>query len=514
MWYASSCWSVVSICLLWMNFGEYVCQLLCCLDILDLNHWILIDAVIKPIQIDTMCAWHVTNCKTFAFVHLFYYRFVIYKDVKCCSHAEHRTFASTLLMSPMDHDALVHVFDNWARSHLQLAGATCLWLCPTSSTRNPASSDIVSASVMLWHTAVCSLQAHEIGTNVCDRNMHTTWRWLWVRQISCKVGRLGIISVCNLLLDSQRDNTVCSWMCDECNWWDAPVANRTLGSTLWLILPNNSLSKVHLAFPCLQDTSISMQCESKSLTTHSTTSSISSNLIWWSSRRRSFCEVGQPSCAPIRKSVQHTFEHDLPCRSSMLWCLWDSSPHFRHLYLCWSASRTMSVFQSQLCYWLVLLAEYIRDIPDQVMMLGLSNRFVFASLPNSSGCFYFKNNFISRVEKENALTSGDFFPSFKKKFLEFSLPESSRWMNEKIALQWYNWIVNSVPMLWSSCSRQSDPNLWTSVFRESFGYVFHCDLCVRSSLACSEQSGNLQITFRTFAGVIYDAEAACSVNTA
>ena len=40
--------------------------------------------------------------------------------------------------------------------------------------RNPASSGKRSASVLLCDTAVCFLQAHEIGTNVCDPNIHRT----------------------------------------------------------------------------------------------------------------------------------------------------------------------------------------------------------------------------------------------------------------------------------------------------------------------------------------------------
>ena len=40
--------------------------------------------------------------------------------------------------------------------------------------RNPASSDRISASVLLWDTAVCLSQAHEVDTNVCAPNIHTT----------------------------------------------------------------------------------------------------------------------------------------------------------------------------------------------------------------------------------------------------------------------------------------------------------------------------------------------------
>ena len=33
---------------------------------------------------------------------------------------------------------------------------------------------IFSSSVLLWDTVVCFLQAHEIGTNLCDPNIHRT----------------------------------------------------------------------------------------------------------------------------------------------------------------------------------------------------------------------------------------------------------------------------------------------------------------------------------------------------
>ena len=39
---------------------------------------------------------------------------------------------------------------------------------------NPVSSDMMSAAVLLWDTSVCFLQVHEIGTNVCDPNIHIT----------------------------------------------------------------------------------------------------------------------------------------------------------------------------------------------------------------------------------------------------------------------------------------------------------------------------------------------------
>ena len=81
------------------------------------------------------------------------------------------------------------------------------------SFRKPASRGIISASVLLWDTAVCFLQARESDTKICVRNIHRT-----PPDPNCLQNRrLGIITVYRLLLDFQRDNTVRSWLRDECS---------------------------------------------------------------------------------------------------------------------------------------------------------------------------------------------------------------------------------------------------------------------------------------------------------
>ena len=91
-----------------------------------------------------------TYCGTSAVIFLLHDSFVVFDAVR----------------------AFVFVFDEQARGGLQLACAI-FCACVTQidwwnafSMRNPASSEIMSASVLLWDTAVCFLQAHEIGTNV------------------------------------------------------------------------------------------------------------------------------------------------------------------------------------------------------------------------------------------------------------------------------------------------------------------------------------------------------------
>ena len=55
---------------------------------------------------------------------------------------------------------------------------------------------------------VCFLHVYEIGTYVCDPKIHRTPREVDFESVKFP-------AVCSLLLDSQRDNTVCSWMCDQ-----------------------------------------------------------------------------------------------------------------------------------------------------------------------------------------------------------------------------------------------------------------------------------------------------------
>ena len=83
--------------------------------------------------------------------------------------------------------------------------------------RDPASSDVISASVFLWDTAVGLLKAQEIGTCACDPNKHRTPPEVDFFCLSnfLQNRRLGMIPVYSLLLDFQRDNPVGSWLCDE-----------------------------------------------------------------------------------------------------------------------------------------------------------------------------------------------------------------------------------------------------------------------------------------------------------
>ena len=123
-------------------------------------------------------------------------------------------------------------FDEQAWSRL-LAGAIFLWSSPTSSILECPPSVMFSTKRYnsSFIAAMGSAQKYVIQI-YREHHLKLTESLSNVLQNR----RLGITTVCSLLLDSQRDNTVCSWLCDESNWWDVPVEDRTNRYTLQLIL--------------------------------------------------------------------------------------------------------------------------------------------------------------------------------------------------------------------------------------------------------------------------------------
>ena len=97
------------------------------------------------------------------------------------------------------------VFDKLAWSHLQLAVALYLWMCPTKfnervpSKRYPASSEKI-ASMLLWDTAICFSQADEIGTNIHRTPAEVDFESvkfsaLFECAVSCWISNVTILSV-------------------------------------------------------------------------------------------------------------------------------------------------------------------------------------------------------------------------------------------------------------------------------------------------------------------------------
>ena len=151
----------------------------------------------------------------------------------------------------------------------------------------------------------------------------------------------------------------------------------------WSCQVMDLLSNVNLVFQFLPKISISIQSESKSFWQFSH----KFHTFWFYFLT---VQTSQPSCARSLHGVQHTFERlwdpspqAWPCMSySKLWCLWDFSLQFWHLYLCWSASRIIAVFPSQSGYWLVLLNEYIQETVDQWKILGRPHDLFFQCCPH------------------------------------------------------------------------------------------------------------------------------------
>ena len=274
----------------------------------------------------------------------------------------------------------------------RLRNATNLWWCPTKYGWNALHA---KPCIKRYCYSFCASVGYScLFQKPWNRHkrmwskyaQNVTWCWFLILLGVEQNRRLGRIPACSLLLDFQRESTVCHASCDECSCWDVLVEDRMLGSTLWLIWPSNWLSEGDLVFQFLPNTSISIPSESKSLTNLAQFPDL---VVWPCDRPKkvwTLHEVGQLSCAPTRTSVQHSFELDTACRSSKLWCLWIFSFWFWHLCLWWSASRTISASPLQLCYLLVLPVEYIQDILDQVVTLGLPIRLAFAVLPTSSAC--------------------------------------------------------------------------------------------------------------------------------
>ena len=316
--------------------------------------------------------------------------------------------------------------------------------------------------------------------------------------------RLGIIPAYSLLFDFQRDSSVWSLLCGECSWWDVRIEDRMLCSTLWLIWPSNKLSKADLVFHYFLSTSISIQSGSNSLTILPQFLDLMVSFGDRPSKGWKPCEVSHLSCALIRNRVQHTFERDLPCRSSKLWCLQDFA--------------------------VVLPVEYIQGTLDQWMTLGRPNRLSFAMLPTSSASFWVRPAICmsaTYTDKNNCSLRWGYRHSFSGTFsdpssiIPFSIfPLGSiQWVTVKIALKRHIWIVHWVPMLWSSCFRYSEPNCWTIFFserRRSSGasFILTCVYTLTASLVCPEHPGNHEMMSKNSCRRHVTLKAPSSANTA
>ena len=126
------------------------------------------------------------------------------------------------------------------------------------SMRNPASSEIISASVLLWDTAVCFFQVSEIGTHVCDPNMRRTPPDVDFESVKFPAKSAFWKNPSLQSIPWFPTSTVCDSLFDEWSWWHVLIEDRMLGSTLWLFWPSYYQSKEDMVFQILPSTHMSM----------------------------------------------------------------------------------------------------------------------------------------------------------------------------------------------------------------------------------------------------------------
>ena len=134
----------------------------------------------------------------FCFFFLLYYRFVIFEDVSCRSHAEQsRVWRCVIYVSK-----LTMMFWYLCLIHRLGVTSSLRLLCPTNSMLECPPFATLRQAMYFQSQCCCGVQLFAV--------YFESVRFL---QNRC----LGRISVCSLLFHSQRVNTDCSWMCDECN---------------------------------------------------------------------------------------------------------------------------------------------------------------------------------------------------------------------------------------------------------------------------------------------------------
>ena len=176
-------------------FCQYVCQLLGCVDVIDLNRWVQVDAVTEPVQNHSLSPWHVSHRRASSFcwrtaslsskMYNVACLLKVVRWVECgrCCWTDSALWLAVLnamlakgFSSPLG-VTLQHV------SHKNMHGDTFhTWT---------SIQDKNSDSVRPADTTVCFLLTHDIGTNVGAKNytehgLTRTWNLN-----SCKIRILG-----------------------------------------------------------------------------------------------------------------------------------------------------------------------------------------------------------------------------------------------------------------------------------------------------------------------------------
>ena len=187
------------------------------------------------------------------------------------------------------------------------------------SNLNPASKEMISASVELWETAGLFL-AHPTYWNQCMTSKNTqesTWCWFCLFQISCKIRVLKQSQSALFGNVSLMTKLFCSHMYDECTRSNALNVCHMLLSILW---PHEQVCSRTIKIAGLQIRAKHRQfrtiCEQT--VDSSPTDPFSSSLKWWSSKHG---VATLNNCSVVFSQVRNIFPrislHDLPCHRTM-----------------------------------------------------------------------------------------------------------------------------------------------------------------------------------------------------
>ena len=428
---------------------------------------------------------------------------------------------------------ITHRFPDWSetretfprietiRSHSSRAGKP--------SNLNPVSNEMISDSVELWETAVCSLHIRLIGTNVWLPKTHNV-----PPEVDFESSRSPAKSE--------------SWNSPSLHCLAVlPTWQYCLYSQVWWIYEINRFKRLSQALvhfvmdraSSFTDHRISgrpIRAKYKHFRTiwehtcdNSPTDFISS-FKWWSSMQI-LCRVVESSCLPTHSFVDHTSLHDQPCHKTMkkyedfegmvisllsprklkirTWfcncpqypCLFrivvECSPSIHdprkmlvlpNRLLCWVVSTSDQDFVSfQPILWhphtqtgIILFHDVQRDIPNlEFSPNPCFNRTFSNCLSHNSPAEGWPYRFRSRG------TTGSSIQDYDLDFL---------CRGRRIQL-----------------SGQSDLGIFNNLWASS---IFTWVLADTASAACPSQPGNLEMISLILAAVIGDAEDPCSVNTA
>ena len=145
-----------------ISLSQHVCELPLGVNVFDLDLGIQIDSIKQPIKSNSVGSGYMSHCRASSIYDHLDHCFVVFKDIQ-------QSFLTRRIhvwgnQHCLDHQSFHEFSFATIRSHKSSAGIP--------SNLNPASKEMISASVELCETEVCFLHLQLVGTNVWLRKMH------------------------------------------------------------------------------------------------------------------------------------------------------------------------------------------------------------------------------------------------------------------------------------------------------------------------------------------------------